>query len=181
MGTLAPHRQEGSFLPGNPCVDRPTPPASLPLPSAWAGLESPLPTAPLAWCHLKAGDSPQTQLSHPPGSQGPPWLCARPGPAPPAMRTVLGFGSLQAKQRLGGEEARGLGLLMSFVAPWPYCFLHPLLPTPTQERGARCTPTQAPPPQDPPTANIRLWRPCSATQTLTMSKSSDVTPPNFGE
>lgn len=164
-------------MPENPCVDRPTSPASLPLPLPGLALSSLCPA--LAWCHLKAGDLPQTQLSHPPCSRD--LLGSVPGQTLlPSYLEGAALWVSPARAEAGGQEAGG-GVSSCLLSPLG-CAASPSPPSPpTQEEGARCSPTQTPRPQDPPTADSRLWKPRRTTQTLTISKSTAVTPPSFGK
>lgn len=100
-------------MPENPCVDRPTSPASLPLPPPGLALSSLCPA--LAWCHLKAGDLLQTQLSHPPCSWG--LLGSVPGQTLlPSYLEGAALWVSPAGAEAGGEEARG-GVSSCLLSP----------------------------------------------------------------
>lgn len=107
--------------------------------SSLGSLECSLPTPSTpVWCHLKARNLFQTQLS--------------PQPALGLLGSVpacLGFGIWVSGAMPGlGKEGKGLCLLGFCRCPWLYC---PLLPICTQERRARCTQYRASP-QNPPTS-----------------------------
>lgn len=183
VGTLTPYHQAGlglSIRPGNPCVDGPTSPASLPLPSAWAGLEYPGHPPPLAWCHLKAGHLPQTQLCHS--------LCSGALFGSVPGQALLLFGGhwgldLWAERSLRGKGGKWSGSPLGLCSPLGcVAFSIPSFPLPApHRRGAQDSPQHRSLPSGPTHDQHEALEACGMTQTLTISKPTDVTPPNFGE